>query len=224
MNIQKIPASEARAINKAHFDRVAPQYGTYGDWLSFESRIVAPYVSRLAVGAMLDLGAGTGNTIAAVTQHAEVERVVAVDCSDRMLAELQQQPLSAQVTLEMVHSDIADFLGTPKDDRFDLITSFGAFEFVPDLPEVLGHLSDHLEPGGHAFFTYEPLMGNISRCSEPVTVCEQAGFVAHRYDPQEISSVIHRQGLTVETEYEAAAYSRDGLNVPYVFVWATKPE
>ncbi len=105
------------------------------------------------VGSALDLACGTGQTLDHLRRAFPGAALVGVDISGRMIRAARGRVADAR----LVRSDIGSFVRSI-DDRFDLVTSIGGFEFVPDLPAVLRDLRSLVRPLGHLVFTYEPLI------------------------------------------------------------------
>lgn len=91
---------------------------------------------------VLDFGAGTGLVCGKIAPH--VARVVAVDVSEAMLAQLSAKPeLKGRV-----EPRCQDILAVPLADRFDLVVSAMAMHHVKDTRALVGTLFAHLRPGG----------------------------------------------------------------------------
>ncbi|MFH1130065.1 MAG: polysaccharide deacetylase family protein [Pseudomonadota bacterium] len=98
---------------------------------------------------VLEIGAGTGRFTLELAKRAQ--KVVANDLSQRMLVQLAHKAQAANVTnIKIRPGSIQKIeMGGP----YDLICSFSAFEYVSDLPALLGHIANNLAPGGSLFFT-----------------------------------------------------------------------
>lgn len=92
--------------------------------------------------SVLDFGAGTGLLAAKVAPH--VGRLLAVDISESMLAQLKAKPGLA----ERVDVRCQDILKRPLAEKVDLVTSAMAMHHVQDTRALLKALYDHLVPGG----------------------------------------------------------------------------
>ena len=91
---------------------------------------------------VLDFGAGTG--LISVYVAPRVNKIVAVDTSEAMLAALAaKQELSGKV--ETVCADITK---SPLGKRFDLVISAMAMHHVPDTAKLIQSFADHLNPCG----------------------------------------------------------------------------
>jgi predicted TPR repeat methyltransferase len=117
--------------------RPVPQQISEGVFAALQTRV--PLSSTMTV---LDFGAGTGLVAAKVAPY--VGRLIAVDISEAMLAQLKAKPeLAGRV--EVVCQDL---LTTPLSERVDLVTSAMAMHHVADTPTLLKTLHEHLVPGG----------------------------------------------------------------------------
>lgn len=92
--------------------------------------------------SVMDFGAGTGLLSGHVAPH--VDKIVAVDTSSAMLAQLEAKPeLAGKV--ETVCQNILD---QPLDQTFDLIISAMALHHVADTALLFKRFAEHLKPGG----------------------------------------------------------------------------
>jgi SAM-dependent methyltransferase len=91
---------------------------------------------------VMDFGAGTGLLCGRLAPR--VGRVLAVDVSPAMLAQLTARPELAG----RVEAYAGDILEAPLAERFDLVVSAMAMHHVEDTPALLRALHDHLVPGG----------------------------------------------------------------------------
>ncbi len=222
-----------------HNDALTPDIGGYNDaiadmydrateaedWSSVNNK-AAQALRRHTTGTqqptVLDLGAGTGKTIDAVLASVEPSRIVAVDASAKMLDHLRRKhPFSA---IETVQAKIEDYVATST-ETFDIITAIGSFEFVENLPQVLGRLAIRLRPNGLLAATYisrEPTIASESEKTFQVTSLGQA-FTEYYWRENEIVRSLTTNGLTVRHEPPFPAYQRGTEAVAYVFVAATRP-
>lgn len=95
-------------------------------------------------GRSADLGCGSGELTAAVTERLGVEEMLGVDSSDSMLGKARAQ-LGADDRLRFAKGDIAKWTG--RGDH-DLVIANASLQWVADHPGVLARWWDALEPGG----------------------------------------------------------------------------
>lgn len=91
---------------------------------------------------VLDFGAGTGLVASQLAPH--VSRILAVDVSPAMLAQLAAKP----ELLGKVDIHCQDLLDEPLDERVDLVVSAMAAHHVEDTAKLARALYGHLVPGG----------------------------------------------------------------------------
>jgi len=125
--------------DKAHeFDtRPVPQQISQGVFAAMERHAsLSPDLS------VMDFGAGTGLIAGKIADR--VDRVLAVDVSEAMLAQLAKKTELHGKVEPLRH----DLLASPLDDRFDLIVSAMAMHHVQDTPALMRAFFAHLRPGG----------------------------------------------------------------------------
>jgi len=115
----------------------------------------------------LEIGAGTGRFTLEIAPLAK--QVTAIDVSDNMLNCMKQKMAINKVsTIKQIHGD---FMETSFDEKFDLIVSFSAIEYIKDSEALFAKISELLAPGGHliittahdTFFRWWGRMGNYFR-------------------------------------------------------------
>lgn len=217
--------------NAHYFDCIAPIYDistSDGQWKA--NRLLARALAKSAgVNRLLDLGAGTGQTLSAALAIAQPREICAVDNSAGMLAILRRR-FGAVPGVRAEQASIDTYLAQAAPPRYDFITAIGSLEFVPQLPVVLRSLHRHLEVGGEVAFTYEPLLSAKKGQQEPETTFSIAStppeeLTVFRWEPEEIRSALAEQGLAIIVdEYAPGVYQRGNQPVDYRFVVAaTRP-
>src|ERR1700722_5879323 len=101
--------------------------------------------AELAVSSVLDLGTGTGETLAAVLAHHPGAAAVGVDENDAMLGAARRR--LAGVSLELRVADLTDPLPI---GPFDLVVSALAIHHLdgPDKADLFARIAAVLRPGG----------------------------------------------------------------------------
>lgn len=96
-------------------------------------------------GRSVDLGCGSGELTAAVTQHLGVVEMVGVDASDAMLGRARQQIGAGDSPLRFAKGDIAKWSGRAD---HELVIANASLQWVPDHPGVLARWWAGLVAGG----------------------------------------------------------------------------
>ena len=200
-----------------YFDRVAPFYDTVtaAPGVYSPNRVVRGLLhGRLRAGIRaIDIGAGTGQTIAVLVPPLRAADVLAVDPSGAMLGACAARFPGASV-----------FMGTLDEARTaglnlsaGLITCVGAFEFIAEPSAFLASCASCLQPGGLLVFTHEVLdLTDPARTAPHWSEGDGAGRLEHRRDlPADVSRWLAEAGLLTLLVREFTAYEVAG--VPVVF-------
>ncbi len=142
-----------RALNRALFSLIAPEYDRVTRRLSFGRD--AAWKDRLVAGlpgwsapCCLDLACGTGDLAERIARRYPRGRVVGLDLTPGMVAIAR-----ARVRLPNVAFDVADMVSTGwPDASADLVTGGYALRNAPDLAAVIREVRRVLRPGGLAVF------------------------------------------------------------------------
>ena len=125
---------------------------TYADLMREEvpaygrlQQAVGRATAGLPVSSVLDLGTGTGETLAAVLEHHPGATAVGVDENEAMLAAARQRLTRAALDLR-----VADLTDPLPPGPFDLVVSALAIHHLegPDKAGLFGRLAEVLRPGG----------------------------------------------------------------------------
>lgn len=138
---------EAAPVSEFHFDPATyrefvraeiPQYEVLQDGVAAATR-------SLTAGSILDLGTGTGETLARVLPFHPSAEVVGVDEHDGMLAVARTRLRDYDVILH-----VADLLDPLPTGPFDLVISALAVHHLdgPGKATLFGRVADVLQPGG----------------------------------------------------------------------------
>ncbi len=160
---------------------------------------------------VLDFGAGTGLICARLAPH--VARIVAVDISQAMLAQLAAKPELAGRVEIVCH----DLLEAPLDVRVDLVVSAMAMHHVADTETLLTALVEQLVPGGRvALADLDTEQGDF----HPHDI---EGVYHSGFDRDRLAEQLRAAGLTDVAFRTACTIQRDGRPYPVFLVTATKP-
>jgi cyclopropane fatty-acyl-phospholipid synthase-like methyltransferase len=214
--------------------RPKPDIGAYNDVLasmydrataaenwSVNGLLAANLTGELAthIHSALDLGAGTGQTVAAIIDVVQPERIVAVDASASMLVELRNKFPEPVVQTEQTL--IEEYAGRTS-ETFDLVTAMGSMEFVGELPNTLGKIAALLNSGGSLLFTYIPRADNGQSERTFEVPSFSAAFTEFYWPSTEIENSLTSNGLVITHTDSFAAYQRGDETVTYNFIHAQK--
>lgn len=107
--------------------------------------LIEPSDATGGFGRSADLGCGSGELTAAVTDHLGIHEMVGVDSSDVMLTAARAAVGDADDRLRFARGDIAQW--TSRGDH-DLVIANASLQWVPDHAAVLGRWWAALVPGG----------------------------------------------------------------------------
>jgi malonyl-CoA O-methyltransferase len=161
----------------------------------------------------VDLACGTGGTLAVLRRAYPDAHLVGVDLSPSMI----DLARSLVPGVHWVNDGLARFAFTAE-ERFDLVTAIGGFEFTADLPALLVAVRALVRPGGHLIFTYEPeVVGWEPQSARQETNLGSNGLelTTLRFEPGEAAAGF--EGWHLLRSRLVAAYLRDGL--PTVYAW-----
>lgn len=212
-----------------YYDAFASRYDVYADEADWPAkaagfiRTAAEIKGADTIETFLDLGAGTGYSVDAAKAVARPSRIVAVDVSSAMLAQLEERD-DGSPAVKTVLSPIESYI-RQTDEKFDLITSMSALEFVPELPEVLGEVPHLLNPGGVFAATYVARKQGQDRKTVNESPLLAQKLEEYVWFPQEIEGSLTASGLTIlHRDNSQAAYQLGSKTVNYNFIVAAKPE
>jgi putative AdoMet-dependent methyltransferase len=159
---------------------------------------------------VLDFGAGTGLISASIAPR--VQRIVAVDTSEAMLAALTAKP----ELRDTVETRCVDITHHPLDARFDLVVSAMAMHHVPDTAALLQTFADHLKPGGRL------ALADLDTEDGSFHPDEAAGVFHHGFDRGELQTTLASRGFEQIRFYTAHTVSKDGREYPIFLVTAAQ--
>lgn len=159
---------------------------------------------------VMDFGAGTGLVASKVAP--DVERLVAVDVSEAMLAQLAAKP-ELQGKVRIAHRDI---LEEPLDEKVDLVVSAMAMHHVKDTRALLAALHAHLRPSGRV------ALADLD--TEPGTFHPPGteGVFHAGFDREELRALATEAGFTDVAFVTACEVHRDERAYPIFLMTATR--
>ena len=131
-----------------HYDGFVSLFPEYEDIQKQLSQTLAPYLSSST--SVLDLGAGTGNSILALAEFEPNANFTHVDSSIEMNRIARQKYEAAELDVSLCHEAI-ESLGF-EENSFDVIVSVNALNTVAGLQDILVRARSWLKPDGHAVF------------------------------------------------------------------------
>jgi 2-polyprenyl-3-methyl-5-hydroxy-6-metoxy-1,4-benzoquinol methylase len=158
---------------------------------------------------VLDFGAGTGLISAFVAPR--VNKVIAVDTSEAMLAELTAKP-ELRGKVEAVCVDITK---SPLNARFDVVISAMAMHHVPDTAELFRSFADHLKPGGRL------ALADLDTEDGSFHPDEAAGVYHHGFDREKLQGILEMCGFGDIHFFTAHTLIKDEKRYPVFLVTAT---
>ena len=198
------------------FDAISAKYDFLNSFLSFglhhywRQRIVRNTITGLE-RTILDLGVGTGKSLAAFIQAHRFERVVGCDFSKNML---QKAKARFGQAVDLI---ACDFHELPfQSSAFDLVTGSFILRSVQDMPRFLSEVKRVLSPGGRAVFLeltrpenrfvwqffYQPY---LKICVPSVGQIFSRHDHAYQFLSQSIQAFVEPQEL--KKEFEATGFS-----------------
>lgn len=165
--------------------------------------------------SVLEIGAGTGRFTLEIAPL--VKKVTAVDISELMLDCMTNKMVTKGIS--NVTQICGSFLETPFDEKFDLIISFSAIEYLKDNKALFIKISNLLAPGGHliittahnTFFRWWGRMGNYFR----------QGIFMDAYSKREMKRLLTANGLEVKELTDLCLKSMFSKGI-LLYVHATK--
>ena len=181
------------------YDWLAPNLSRYRSPQVMTARVleIAPSPCEL-----LDIGVGTGLSVAAYVTLPRFTRILGVDPSAHMLKRCQRKFPSVELhqgTLEEVKGDLGP--------GFDIIQSCGTVEHIGDLTGFVTEVAALLRPDGYFLFTYEPeLISSIRQSKRAPHLGTLGRERVFRRTPHDVYAVVTDAGLHVEEDFEFRAY------------------
>ena len=161
--------------------------------------------------SIMDFGAGTGLVCAKLAPS--VGKVIAVDISEAMLAQLAEKP-ALQGKVEIICQDITH---SPLERQVDVIVSAMAMHHVEDTATLFKSFSAHLPSGGQlALADLDSEDGDF----HPEGV---EGVFHNGFDREALKLVAEAAGFEAVSFQTAAEVHKDEKRYPIFLMTATKP-
>jgi SAM-dependent methyltransferase len=181
------------------YDWVAPHVSRYRS-----AELLTSTVLGLAPDPcdLLDIGVGTGLSIAPYVTAPRFKRIVGIDPSAPMLERCRRKFAAVEL-----HEGTLEAVAYRLGPGFDIVQSCGAVEHVPDLAGFIRHVSVLLRPGGCFVFTYEPeLLFSIRQSQRAPHIGTFGREPVFRRRPHDVDAALTAAGLTVREDLEFKAY------------------
>lgn len=155
---------------------------TLGPSTKSRLRLMVDLVTRFAKpgAALLDVGCGNGELLAAVAKTGKVARLSGADVSDVPLVQARQNVPQADFR-------VVDICKGALPERFDLITCMMTLDLVEDDELAAEHLSEMLKPGGHLLVVVQ----HLAKFGSPL----DRRYGVRRHDRQSLTSLLGRHGM-----------------------------
>jgi trans-aconitate 2-methyltransferase len=178
-------------------------------------------------GRSVDLGCGSGELTAAVTEKLSIEEMVGIDSSDAMLTAAREAVGCGDDRLRFARGDVGKWTGRAD---HDLVIANASMHWVPDHPEVLARWWAALAPGGqlavqvpanadhpahriaNQVATTEPFLSAFNSLPPPDPVAQNV------LPPEQYATVLDELGA-VEQHVRLQVYSHHLESVGAVVEW-----
>jgi predicted TPR repeat methyltransferase len=222
LRLMRLGAEEVSAMPTAYvrtlFDQYAPRFeraliddlGYRGPSLLFKAVLAARGAVRKPAffKRAIDLGCGTGLAAAAFAR--EIDRIIGIDLSPRMIEKARATGLYGELEV----SDMLEGLRAKPDASADLILAADAMVYVADLVPVLKEANRVLAADGVLAFTAETHEGDGVALGSGLRYAHSALYV---------QSALEAAGLKLCRLEDLSARNEDNVPVPGLVVVATRP-
>ncbi len=200
---------------KRDFDAAAAGWDEEPRRVKLSSEIAAAIRSAVTLSPewqAMDFGCGTG--LVTVQLAPNLGRIVGVDSSEGMLAQLEQK--IERLGLTNVRTAPAErILTAPAPDQFHLITSAMTLHHVEQLPPLLATFHSLLQPGGHvALADLESEDGSFHD--------DPTGVFHHGFSSQQLTSLLAAAGFRSITVQRVTEIAKGERRFPVLLVTAVK--
>ena len=161
-----IKREEILSINQKGWDKVAPIFygGTalpkYGPLAATEDEL--HLIPDLAEQKVLELGCGSGHTLAYLWRNRHASELWGLDFSEEQIRFTKELLEAKNVPVKLYLSSMDENPGVPE-NYFDLILSIYSLGWTPDLDRTLNLVCSYLKPGGRFIFSWEhPVYRSLS--------------------------------------------------------------
>lgn len=156
--MSELKRTEILSINQKGWNEVAPQFyaGTalpiYGPLAATEEDL--NLIPDLAQKRALDLGCGSGHTLAYLWEQKNASEVYGLDFSETQIRFTQELLEAKGIPAKLFLSSMDENPGLPN-DSFDLVVAIYSLGWTPDVGRTLALIHSYLKPGGLFIFSWE---------------------------------------------------------------------
>ncbi len=149
---------EILSINQEGWNKVAPLFygGTalpnYGPLAETEDEL--HLISDLEGKMALELGCGSGHSLAYLWENKNAEELWGLDFSEEQIRFTKELLDKKSIPANLFLSSMDDSPGIPE-NYFDLVIAIYALGWTPDLHQTLALVYSYLKPGGMFIFSWE---------------------------------------------------------------------
>lgn len=149
---------EIVAINQKGWNKVAPTfYGVtalpkYGPLAQTEDEL--KLLPDLRGKCVLDLGCGSGHTLAYLGENRNAAELWGLDLSEEQIHSTKELLEQKDIPAKLFTASMDENPGIPE-NYFDLVLSIYGLGWTPDLPQTLSLVCSYLKPGGLFIFSWE---------------------------------------------------------------------
>lgn len=154
----QLKREEILSINQKGWNQVAAMF--YGGTALPEYGPLAPTEDQLNLipdlggKKVLELGCGSGHSLAYLWEHKNASELWALDISDEQIRFTREFLEERKIPAKLFLSSMDENPGIPE-NYFDLVVSIYSLGWTPDLTRTLTLIDSYLKPGGIFIFSWE---------------------------------------------------------------------
>lgn len=172
---------------------------------------------------ILDIGVGTGQSIAEIYSQGQYKEIYGVDVSPNMLDICRVKYPNVKLSQIFSIRDIEKI-----DDYFDIVISSGTIEFIEDLDMLFQQVRRKQRKDGIFSFTYEPIIyfHPFQKDEKSLTVPDKSSklyvekFYTYRHKPQDILNLLNKNNYEIIEDDEFVAYKKGSEQIIYHIIVA----
>jgi ubiquinone/menaquinone biosynthesis C-methylase UbiE len=156
--MSELKREEILSINQKGWNKVAPVFygGTalpkYGPLAATEDKL--NLIPDLHGKSVLELGCGSGHTLAYLWEHKNASELWGLDISKEQIRFTEDILEKKNISAQLLLSSMDENPGIPE-NHFDLVVSIYSLGWTPDLSRTLELIHSYLKPGGMFVLSWE---------------------------------------------------------------------